>query len=340
MASHDILVVDDEESLAFFLQQSLLEGNKDWRVEIAESAEEALTKLNHHRYEVIIADLRMPGVNGLELVVAVRSIDPATRVILMTAYGSDAIEAEARRLQVYEYVTKPFKMEAMCNLVQSALSEIAISRKGVFVLSDGRFEAVSKSLSSLRFEVGAQCLFLADVMGQVITEVGVRTSLDLAALTSLLSSSFAATSEMSRHLGGKQTFNLHYHEGEGYDLYASNIGENLVLAIVFDKKVQAGRIGTVWPCMKRTLEELLRLTTAPELSTEEELAEDLDQTVTQAFDHLFSPTTSTTKQGPTTSPRPGRTPPPHKLKAAARVSSRPAWKEAKARGPTPKGFDL
>jgi two-component system response regulator PilR (NtrC family) len=124
MASRNILIVDDEESLAFFLQQSLLEGNKDWQVETAESAEEALTKLNRRHYQVIIADLRMPGINGLELVTAVRAIDPATQVILTTAYGSDAIEAEARRLQVYKYVTKPFKMEAMRTLVRSALEEV------------------------------------------------------------------------------------------------------------------------------------------------------------------------------------------------------------------------
>lgn len=121
MNLHNILIVDDEESLAFFLQQTLLESNSGWQVETAESAEEALNKLNRRNYEVIVADLRMPDTNGLELVRAIRTISPATQVILMTAYGSDSVECEARRLQVYKYVTKPFKMETMCNLVQSAL---------------------------------------------------------------------------------------------------------------------------------------------------------------------------------------------------------------------------
>jgi CheY-like chemotaxis protein len=344
MAPRNILIVDDEESLAFFLQQSLLEGNKDWQVEIAESAEEALIKLNRRRYEVIVADLRMSGINGLELVEAVHSIDPAIQVILMTAYGSDAVEAEARRLQVYKYVTKPFKMETMRTLVQSALSEMAISRKGVFILSAERFEAVNKCLSNLRSEVGAQCLLLADVVGQTITEVGVTKGLDLAAITSLLGGIFAATPEMSRLLGGKRIFNLHYLENEEYDLYASNVGENLFMAVIFDRKVRAGRIGMVWLYMKRTLEELLGLTALPESSsTEEALSDSFGQPAAQTFDLLFSSTTSNTKQGPTTPPPSASEPAVER--GQADDSQQPAstllsWDKAKASGIIPEDLDL
>jgi ActR/RegA family two-component response regulator len=284
MALHNVLIVDDEESLAFFLQQSLLEGNKDWQVETAGSVEEALAKLSRCRYGVIVADLRMPDISGLELIEAVRSIDPATRVILMTAYGSSAIEAEARRLQVYEYVTKPFKIETMRTLVRSALGEVAASRKGVFAASDERFEALSRCLSALRFEVGAQCLFLSDMIGQVIAEVGDGAGLDLAALASLLGGSFATALEITRCLGDKGAFSLHYHEGEGYDLYASKVGENLLLAVVFDKEARAGHIGSVSHCMKRAREELSRLTTPPEPSSAGgALSEGIGQSVAQGI---------------------------------------------------------
>jgi DNA-binding NtrC family response regulator len=121
MTSPNILIVDDEESLAFFLQQGLLEGNSNWHIDTASSGEEALVKLANRRFEVIVADVRMPGINGLQFAEAVRAIDPTTQVILMTAYGTEGIEVEARRLRVYKYVTKPFRLETMRALVQSAL---------------------------------------------------------------------------------------------------------------------------------------------------------------------------------------------------------------------------
>jgi DNA-binding NtrC family response regulator len=156
VGSANVLIVDDEESLAFFLQQSLLGRNKGWRVEIAGSAEEALVKLGRCRYEVVVADLRMSGINGLELVAAVRSIDPGTRVILMTAYGSEEIEAEARRLQVYGYVTKPFKMERMRALVRSAVGELAARRGGDVVVAEGGGEDFFSSATGVADESTAR----------------------------------------------------------------------------------------------------------------------------------------------------------------------------------------
>lgn len=116
-----ILIVDDEESLAFFLRQGLLEVDSDWLIDTAATGEEAVIKINRSAYELIIADLRMPGLNGLELIQMIRALEPGTRVILMTAYGSTKVEEEARRLGVFRYVAKPFSIEDMKTLAAEAL---------------------------------------------------------------------------------------------------------------------------------------------------------------------------------------------------------------------------
>jgi CheY-like chemotaxis protein len=116
-----ILVVDDEKTVAFFLSETLAELGLEYQVETACSAEDALSKIAIEPFSLVITDLRMPGISGLELIRQVRQISPGTRTILITAYGDDEVEAEARRLGVYDYITKPFQMDRFTQMVERAL---------------------------------------------------------------------------------------------------------------------------------------------------------------------------------------------------------------------------
>lgn len=118
-----ILIVDDEPTLVFFLRRDLLEGGLNCEVEGVGSGEEALARLTFNQYSVLITDLRMPGINGLTLVAAARSLQPAIGVILMTAYGSREVESEAEQLMVDGYLTKPFQMQRLRGLVEKILHE-------------------------------------------------------------------------------------------------------------------------------------------------------------------------------------------------------------------------
>lgn len=116
-----ILVVDDEKTVAFFLSETLAELGLEYQVHTASSAEDALCKIAAEPFNLVITDLRMPGMSGLELIAQVRQISPGTRTILITAYGDDDVEAEARRLGVYDYITKPFQMDRFTQMVERAL---------------------------------------------------------------------------------------------------------------------------------------------------------------------------------------------------------------------------
>ena len=240
-----VLIVDDEESVVFFLGENLAELGAEYEVETACSGEEALENMSVQHFDLVITDLRMPGVDGLELVEQVRARYPQTRLILMTAFGSDQVEAEARRLQVYRYITKPFRVEDLVDAARQALGDMAISQKGILVLSDERFEVITRCLSDLRFEIGAQCILLADIMGQLVTQVGLTADLEVDTLTSLIGGGFATTFEMARRLRQDRAFNLNYQEGNRYDVYSSNVGDNLFLTIIYDKRARSSRIGLV-----------------------------------------------------------------------------------------------
>ncbi len=116
-----ILIVDDEPTLVFFLRQDLAERGLDCEVEGVGSGEDALARLAFTQYSVLITDLRMPGINGLTLAAAARSLQPTIGVVLMTAFGSHEVEAEAEQLMVDGYLTKPFQMERLHSLVEKIL---------------------------------------------------------------------------------------------------------------------------------------------------------------------------------------------------------------------------
>lgn len=121
MCANRILIVDDEPTLVFFLRRGLSEAGLNCEVDGVDSGEEALVRLAFDKYRVLITDLKMPGINGLALAATARSLNPAIGVILMTAYGSREVEDEAEQLMVDGYLTKPFQMERLCDLVEKIL---------------------------------------------------------------------------------------------------------------------------------------------------------------------------------------------------------------------------
>jgi hypothetical protein len=149
--------------------------------------------------------------------------------------------------------------------VQEALKDMVVSEKGLLILSDERFNAITKCLSNLRFETGAQCILLANIVGQLIAEVGLTEGLDTTTLVSLLAGGFATTFEMSRHLGEREAFNLNFHEGTAYEVYSANVGDKLLLTLIFDRRTQTSRIGMVWLYTKRTIRDLLEITATSDM---------------------------------------------------------------------------
>ncbi len=116
-----VLIVDDEATLVFFLKQGLQEDESLITVDGAASGEEALTKLTYSRYDLLITDLKMPGISGFTLVEVARSLHPQIGIILITAFGSPEVQNEADHLNVDGYLTKPFPIAQLQNLVNSIL---------------------------------------------------------------------------------------------------------------------------------------------------------------------------------------------------------------------------
>jgi DNA-binding NtrC family response regulator len=121
MTDSKILVVDDEVGMVTLLRNYLT--REGYAVTTAPSAEVALQVLEEHDLDVVLTDLRMPGMGGMELVREIHASRPETQVILMTAFGSIDMAVEAVKAGAYHFVTKPVKLPEVGALVHKALTE-------------------------------------------------------------------------------------------------------------------------------------------------------------------------------------------------------------------------
>jgi DNA-binding NtrC family response regulator len=125
----NILVVDDE----FSVRDSLLNWfRKDgYQVHAAENASEALRALQDHHFDVALLDIKMPGMDGMELQSRIHQIDPEIAVIMITAFGSVETAVQALKQGAFDYVTKPIDPDELSHLVQRALEQQRLQRENV-----------------------------------------------------------------------------------------------------------------------------------------------------------------------------------------------------------------
>jgi DNA-binding NtrC family response regulator len=115
----NILVVDDEKGVGYSLQE--LFKKYDYNIEMALSAEEALTKIRSTAYDLVILDINLPGMSGLEAIYHIQKIDPKVPVIFITAYGAADLSIEAMQQGAYDLILKPFNTPAIKQIVGRAL---------------------------------------------------------------------------------------------------------------------------------------------------------------------------------------------------------------------------
>jgi two-component system, NtrC family, response regulator PilR len=124
-----ILIVDDELSMRQFL--SILLEREGYRTDQADCAETALSLVDSAFYDLIISDVNMPGLSGIDLLKMVKKISPETAVLLVTAFSTSEQAVEAMKLGAYDYIAKPFKVEEVKVLVKNALEKRDLERENL-----------------------------------------------------------------------------------------------------------------------------------------------------------------------------------------------------------------
>jgi DNA-binding NtrC family response regulator len=125
-----ILVVDDEIDMQKLLKRSL-EPALDCKVETASSGEMAIHMLAKSRFDLVLADIKMPGMDGLELLELIKRETPDVTVVMMTAFGSINIAVEAMKNGAYDFITKPFDHDALVLRLEKAFERSTLLRENL-----------------------------------------------------------------------------------------------------------------------------------------------------------------------------------------------------------------
>jgi len=125
-----ILVVDDELDMLMLLRM-IIEDNTVYEVETTNNPSEAVKMITENEYDLVISDLKMPGMDGLELCDEVRKIDPDLPLIIITAYGSLETADEAMKKGVADFITKPFRKDSILFTMKRVLELAQVKRENI-----------------------------------------------------------------------------------------------------------------------------------------------------------------------------------------------------------------
>jgi len=247
-----ILIVDDDISLGEVLQQALKYLDHSYEVRMARDADEALAQISRRPFDLLITDIKMEGLSGLQLLEAMRHVAPDTRTIAMTAFASADIEAHARRLGVYAYLNKPFTVQEFRNLINDALeAEETFPLEKLLPQS----QSLNETLADLRANTGVQAAFF--IKEQTANVLGVASDVNDLDLTSLAKAlvdiTHRMTAEVAKVFGGDSGFQRSQYVGETFNLSAYRLAGKGLLILVYGHHVKEGLLSFY---ARQTLERL------------------------------------------------------------------------------------
>jgi DNA-binding NarL/FixJ family response regulator len=253
-----ILLVDDQRQVSRVLRSALEVSSRDYIINDVSSAEEALLEISRGPLDLLVTDLRLPGMSGLELVERVRKINPVARSILITGDPTEAVRRKAEALGVIAFLRKPIGTNLFLEIVEETLVEVAAKEEQPEGSTAVPAETTGR-LMDLRQELGAEAVVLIDEQGEVVARAGEDHDLNLEAGLPALMSAHQAALSVSRYLRAEAPSNFHHFDGDTHDLYLTNVGESHVLLIVFRGRQEAGQMGAVVHFGRRAAEGLLEL---------------------------------------------------------------------------------
>ena len=147
MHERTLLIVDDERKMAVVLETAFEQAG--YQDTIASSGEDALAKFRENPVPLVLTDLKMPDISGIDVLEAVKKLSPDTEIILMTAYATAQTAVEAMKKGAYDYVLKPFSLEEL------KLKAERVFEKRALQMQNRSLEAELKSKFSIKNMIGS-----------------------------------------------------------------------------------------------------------------------------------------------------------------------------------------
>ncbi len=133
---HNILIVDDEKDLTESLKEGLKEIEKDWEIFTAGNGKEAMKVLEKTPIDIMVTDLKMPEMDGFQLITYVSNFYPELPVIVMSAHATEETLKELEKMKIELFIGKDFTLESLHSKIASTLEQVAFGFvKGINIVS-------------------------------------------------------------------------------------------------------------------------------------------------------------------------------------------------------------
>ncbi|MEW5869034.1 MAG: response regulator [Chloroflexota bacterium] len=274
MPGYRVLIVDDQRDVRHMLRAGLATLSAEIQVTDVPSGEEAILVISRHPIDLLISDVRLPGISGLELKERAEVRNPDLKFILMTGLTEPKTRREVANAGADAFFFKPVELSdflvavgaclgletaAPEEIVEEAVEETA-EPQGPAV-SDDSPQNLSVRLSSLRQQVQATSAMILNDRGQIMVQAGdLPASLNQDILIHSLMATFSAAMKVSYQLGMKSPGDWLYFDGLEYDLFLAHVGPTLgLLLVVPNKALDDQQIWRLLRDMRKAAQELLSI---------------------------------------------------------------------------------
>ena len=254
MSDKQVLLVDDQREVRKMLRATLEVAIGDIQVADVPSAEEAMLEVQRTAFDLVVTDLDLPGMNGIELMARVRRSRPDARLIVVTGKQDARESREISALNPDAVFVKPTNPGEFIEAVERALGMLTGETLVVEV-----HPGVTQRVLALRSDLGAAAVYLADVDGHVVVRAGDVPELDVEGMIFHIEAAFSAAFRVSTMLGGYVPLNMQFFDGDEFDVYVANVGKSYMLLMIFHGDRGSQQMGSALHYGRQAADDLLNL---------------------------------------------------------------------------------
>lgn len=249
MAKRKVLIIDDSFDITRVLKSAIFTLDPDIDVMVTPSAEEAMLEISREKLDLIITDIRLPGISGLELLRKIRDRHPNVKIVMISGITDRDIEEKARDAGANVFLRKPIEMPLFLNTISLILDLTSSGDKtGIPIMpefellnDEGYEKSLADSLASLRKEVNASHVWLLSEFGRLVAQSGESTLADFESRWApLIMPIMSASDTFMQNIEGKHSYQAVLSFGiKDYNLFMSPVGDYaLVLRVATGRGTQ------------------------------------------------------------------------------------------------------